>query len=121
AVAGAFLVASVWFFFRSVRREGRSARMMALHFLRLFLAALIAFTLLRPERVVLSKRTEQPRVMVLWDGSGSMATRDVRIGEKETLSRSEWVKQQLESKFWGPIEKRYQVTVEPFAQPPEDG
>ncbi len=119
--AGTFLLASLWFFFRSLRREGRTGGMVALHLLRLVLALLMAVTLLRPERVVFIKRSEQPRVVVLWDGSGSMNTRDVVTGEKETTSRAEWVKQQVGAKFWSALEKRYQVTVEPFSQPAADG
>ena len=30
------------------------------------------------------------------------------------------MKQQIDAKFWAPLEKQYQVTVEPFAQPPAD-
>ncbi len=118
AVAVAFLVASVWFFFRSVSREGHGGWMTALHLLRLLIAALIAFTLLRPERVLLTRRTEQPRVAILWDGSGSMDTQDVVGGDRQIMSRGDWVTQQIDAKFWAPLEKRYQVIVEPFAQPP---
>ncbi len=120
AIAAAFFAASAWFFVRSLRREGHGGWMTALHVLRFLLAAVIAFTLLRPERVIVQKRTEQPRVVVLWDGSGSMETKDVLNGEKQTAARAEWVKQQLDAKFWEPLGKRYQVTVEPFAQPPPD-
>jgi hypothetical protein len=136
AVALAFLAASAWFFVRSLRREGHGGWMTTLHVLRLSIAVLIAFTLLRPERVVLTKRTEQPRVIVLYDASGSMATKDVLTGEaaahgtsggglagekdKQTAARAEWVQQQLDAKFWAPLEKQYRVTVEPFAQPPVD-
>ena len=119
-VAGAFLIASVWFFFRSLRREGRNGGLIALHALRLLIAVLVALTLLRPERVVFAKHNEQPRVVVLWDGSGSMNTKDVVTGEKETTARAEWVKQQVEAKFWEPLGKRYNVTVEPFSVPPVD-
>ena len=84
-VAAAFMLASVWFFFRSLKREGKhgrddcaacaacrsSLRRWRSHFLR-------------PERVLLAKRSEQPRVAVLWDGSGSMATRDVVTERKTT-------------------------------------
>ena len=119
-VAGAFLIASVWFFFRSLRREGRNGGLIALHALRLLIAVLIALTLLRPERVVFAKHNEQPRVVVLWDGSGSMNTKDVVTGEKETTARAEWVKQQVEANFWEPLGKRYNVTVEPFSIPPVD-
>jgi hypothetical protein len=121
AVAVVFIVASAWFFFRSMRREGSGGWMTALHILRFVIALAIAFTLLRPERVVVKKRTEQPRVVVLWDGSGSMETKDVLTGEKQTAGRAEWVKQQIDAKFWAALEKQYQVSVEPFAQPPAEG
>jgi hypothetical protein len=120
AVATAFVVASAWFFVRSLRREGQGGWMTTLHALRLFIALLIAGTLLRPERVVATSRSEKPGVVVLWDASGSMATRDVRTGERETVPRADWLKQQLEVKFWEPLEKRYDVSVEAFAQPPAD-
>ncbi len=120
-LALAFVVASGWFFVRSLQREGRGGWMTGLHSLRFCVAALVAFTLLRPERVVQTKRTEQPRVAVLWDGSGSMETKDVVTGENQATSRSEWVKQQVDSKFWSALENRYQVVVEPFSQPPADG
>ena len=94
-VAGAFVIASVWFFFRSLRREGRNGGLIALHVLRLLIAVLIALTLLRPERVVISKHSERPRVMVLWDASGSMNTSDVVTGDKQTTARAAWVKEQI--------------------------
>ena len=120
AVTTMFLGASVWFFFRSVRREGSDGWHLALHALRLLIALAVALTLLRPERVVTAKHTEQPRVLVLWDGSGSMNTRDVVTGEQQTISRAAWVKQQLDAKFWTPLEKQYQVSVEAFSPPPDD-
>ena len=49
-----------------------------------------------------------------------MATKDVLTGEKETASRESWVKQQVDGKFWDPLTKRYNVTIEPFSVPPED-
>jgi hypothetical protein len=119
-VAVAFVLVSIWFFFRSLRREGRGGGMIFLHTLRLCIAIAIAFMLLRPERVQFTRHTEQPRIMVLWDGSGSMQTKDVLSGDKQTASRADWVKQQVDAKFWAPLEKQYQVTVEPFAQPPAD-
>ena len=90
-VAGAFLVASVWFFFRCVKREGNSGGMIALHLLRMIIAFAVALTFLRPERVLLAKRNEQPRVAVLWDASGSMATKDVVLDGKTAVQRAEWV------------------------------
>lgn len=120
AVAVVFLVASAWFFVRSMRSEGRGGWMTFLHVLRFCIALAIALTLLRPERVQLNRHTEQPRVVVLWDASGSMETKDVLTGEKQTSARAAWVQQQVDARFWAPLEKQYQVTVEPFAQPPID-
>jgi hypothetical protein len=119
-IAAAFMIASVLFFFRSMRREGSDGAHIALHLLRLVIAAAVAFTLFRPERVVHTKNTERPRVVVLWDASGSMNTKDVVTGEKQTSSRAAWVKEKVDAKFWAPLEKRYNVTVEPFSAPPED-
>lgn len=118
--AGTFLLASIVFFFRSLKREGADGPHILLHLLRLLIAAAVAVTLLRPERVVHTKNTEKPRVLVLWDGSGSMNTKDVLTGDKQTSSRAAWLKERVDSQFWAPLEKRYNVTVEPFAVPPED-
>ena len=120
ATVGAFLLASVLFFFRSLSKEGSDGPHILLHLLRLLIAIAVAFTLLRPERVVHTRNTEKPRVVVLWDGSGSMNTKDVLTGDRTTISRATWLKEQVDSKFWAPLEKRYHVTVEPFAIPPED-
>ena len=118
--SAAFLAASIWFFARSLKREGSDGWHVALHVLRLVIAVAVAVTLLKPERVVLAKHSEQPRVVVLWDGSGSMKTKDVLTGEKDTTTREAWLKQQVEAKFWEPLAKRYNVTVEPFSTPPDD-
>ena len=119
-VAAAFLLASVWFFFRSIKREGSTGGMILLHVLRMTIAFAVALTFLRPERVQLAKRSEQPRMAVLWDASGSMATKDVVLDGKTAIPRAEWVKEQVEAKFWTPLEKRYQVSVESFGAPPTD-
>ena len=57
ATAGAFIIASIWFFFRSLKREGSDGWHTALHALRLIIAVAVAVTLLKPERVVLAKHT----------------------------------------------------------------
>lgn len=118
--AALFLAASVWFFFRSLRVEGRGRWVTALHFLRLFIAVMTAVTLLRPERVITTKQTEQPRVAILWDASGSMATNDVTAENHETLTRAEWLRRQVEAKFWQPLEKQYKVSVSSFSEIPSD-
>jgi len=58
ATVGAFLLASVLFFFRSLSKEGSDGPHILLHLLRLLIAAAVAVTLLRPERVVHTRNTE---------------------------------------------------------------
>jgi hypothetical protein len=116
----AFLLASGWFFYVSLRREGRTARLVVLHSLRLLAAIILAITMLKPERVVTLKSAEQPRVGILWDGSGSMATNDVVVEGAAPKPRQDWVKSQLDSQFWKPLEERYAVSVLPFSALPAD-
>jgi hypothetical protein len=118
--AGVFMAASVWFFFRCWRKEGHGRGLTWLHILRLAIAGMVAFTLLRPERVVVTRRTENPRVLILWDSSRSMETKDVLTDKQEVEGRSAWVKRQVDASFWKPLESRYQVTVEPYSAPPAD-
>ncbi len=114
-----FLGASGWFFWRSLQREGRTRNHVLLQLIRLAAAIMVALTLLRPERVTKLERQEQPRVAVLWDASGSMATRDVLTENEPPQARSEWLQKQLDAEFWKPLLARYQVSVLPFAPVPE--
>ncbi len=118
--AALFVATSVWFFFRSLRKEGASRSHLVLHSLRLLIALAVAFTLLRPERVVSLRRTENPRIAVLWDASGSMATKDVLDEKQQPQTRAAWLQQQVDGKFWSPLEGRFHVTAEAFATPPAD-
>ena len=52
---------------------------------------LLTLTLLRPERVYLTRRTKRPLVSVLLDRSGSMATVDVVTNKTSAISRKAWV------------------------------
>ncbi|MCX6978176.1 MAG: hypothetical protein NTX04_09645, partial [Verrucomicrobia bacterium] len=115
-----FALASLWFFFRSLHREGHSPKRFALHSLRFLAALLVALTLLRPERVLIKKRSERPRVVVLYDASGSMETKDVVAPEKQMISRAAWIKSQLDAQAFLPLEKQYEVSIEPFAKPPKN-
>ena len=114
-----FLVASVWFFFRSLKREGSSKTNVALQVLRLVISAMVAATLLRPERVKVQQRTEQPRIAVVWDASGSMQTKDVVAENQPPETRAEWLKKQIEGEFWKPLQTRYQVSAIPFSPVPD--
>ena len=116
---------TVWLSAWNVRRariNGRiGRRMMLLETLRALVVALLAFTLLKPERVRQAERVEKPLVAVLCDMSGSMATQDVATetgGLAKVESREEWLKRQRVREFWKPLALKNRVTLSDFAAPP---
>jgi len=113
-----FLAAAIWFAARGWRVEGGGWDRKAILLVRLLLATLLAITLLRPERIAEIRHTIQPRVVVLWDASGSMATRDVAAGDRSAVTRAQWVESQVDRQFWKDLEERYTVDVVDFARPP---
>jgi hypothetical protein len=107
------LTGVIWQFQRGLRQvHGRGWHRM-LDLLRVAVAGLLVFTLLRPERVRVARSTAQPVVAILYDTSGSMETRDV-VHTGAAVSRSEWVASQVAARFWAPLEERYRVELVPF-------
>ncbi|HEX4120699.1 MAG TPA: hypothetical protein VH619_08800 [Verrucomicrobiae bacterium] len=84
--------------------------------LRFILITLLALTLLRPEFVKNLERSSMPEIAVLTDASGSMKTRDVDAGTN-VISREQWIRQAVGRKFWGPLDSKAKVSVEPFSAP----
>ena len=115
-VIGGLVVWSVsaWLAWSNWNRNARRKSILCLESLRLLLITLLMFTLLRPELVRLIQRTETPEVAILWDASGSMATRDI-IRSNVITSRSDWLKTERDKEFWKPLEKTSKVSVDPFA------
>lgn len=112
----AFVSVLIW------RRSGGGRRVLAVESLRIIGAALAAITLLQPELRTTQSPDRKPVVAVLWDDSLSMTTRDV-TGKPDdkgapVLTRGEWIKAQLDGKFWEPLEGPNTVVVEPFSTPP---
>lgn len=116
-IAAAWLLA-VWLGWANWHRSGRPRWMAWLEMLRLLIVTLIAFTLLRPEIVFQTRRTKVPEVVVLFDASASMKTRDVMVDPATIVPREEWLQQQRATQFWKPLEKQARATAEDFAQPP---
>ncbi len=108
------LLAVVWQFLRGVRLHGGRGWYVLLEVLRVVVALLLAVTLLRPERVRVARRVDQPVLAVLYDDSGSMETRDVAY-EGGTVTRGEWLQAQFAAEFWHPLEDRFRVEFVPFA------
>ncbi len=76
--------------------------------LRILVVGLIAFTLIRPERVTKQKLDRSPELVILTDDTGSMATRDV-ITDTSIISREEWLQQQMRSEFWKKLDSTYRI------------
>lgn len=109
---------SAWLCYLNWNRRGGGAKMATLEILRLVVITMIGFTLLRPELVRRTVLTEQPEVVVLFDASASMQTRDLVIDQTNVLRREEWLGQKRTENFWSPLEKTAKVRVQDFAAPP---
>ena len=105
-----------WLCVANWRRSANRRASGRLETLRFILITLLALTLLRPEFVRNLERSSMPEIAVLADASGSMNTRDVEVGNG-VVSREQWVRQQVQRKFWGPLEAGAKVSVEPFSTP----
>lgn len=113
----AFLAMAVGLSLRQWRRSGARRFILFLEILRWTIVLLLFLTLMRPELIRRVKPSGRPEVAVLWDASRSMTTRDVVAGQ-EVKARADWIREQLEAKFWAPLENRYAVRVEEFSPMP---
>src|SRR5438105_2285317 len=81
-------------------RSGKRPAIARLEILRFILISLLAFTLLRPEWVQISRKSSRPEVAVLLDASRSMETRDLAGANNAAISRAQWVTNQVKQRFW---------------------
>jgi uncharacterized membrane protein len=110
-------LACLWLAFLQWRRRGRGTRFAAIEGTRLLAVTLVCIALFKPEIVKEIPHTEQPKVVILRDLSGSMATRDVQIpGGVQT--RAEWMAANATPARWEPLSERGQVAIEDFGAPP---
>ncbi len=111
----AILVVSVMIW----RRSGGGRRVLMVEALRILGAALACITLLQPEIRAKQSPDRKPVLAILWDDSLSMATQDMAVknpdGSTNIITRSDWVKKELEGKFWGRLDGQNTIVVEPFA------
>ncbi|MBN1670697.1 MAG: hypothetical protein JXR37_06675 [Kiritimatiellae bacterium] len=113
------LLAFAWFGVRHWRARQASRRItLALEAVRWLTLLLLALTLVRPEWIRKIRQTRKPVVAVLYDQSGSMATRDCLAGRSNAVTRSEWVADVLAGRFYAPLEPRFTVAVEAFGAAP---
>ncbi len=107
---------SVWLSVKLLRRNGFRPLLVVTEAVRLAAILMVAVMVLRVERVEMINVTKEPEVSVLYDVSGSMATKDVVGAGTELAARSEWLLAQLDDGFWKPLEARYRVSMDQFPE-----
>jgi hypothetical protein len=105
--------------FAAWRRSGYARAQGLLELFRLALVAVMALTLNQPEWVEEFRPEEKPAVVVLWDNSPSMETRDVPVsaGGSGQITRREAIAKLIDDATWGALRERMNVIVQPFSGP----
>ena len=89
-----------------------------LELIRFSIIVLMAFVLNQPEWVEEFKPEEKPSLVVLWDDSVSMGTRDVSTGSSSAPeSRRDAIAHLIDPTTWSGLSNHMNVVVEPFATP----
>jgi hypothetical protein len=99
------------------RRSGYARSQGLLELLRLSIVALMAVILNQPEWVEEFRPTEKPAIVVLWDNSTSMETRDVPNGGSMLISRRDAIAKLTDETAWTSLRERMNVIVQPVASP----
>jgi uncharacterized membrane protein len=118
AMAVAGWIACVWLAVLQWRRRGGGRRFALIEATRALAVTLVCLALFKPEIVKEIPHTEQPKVVILRDTSGSMATRDVRTPGGSVQTRAEWMARNATAARWRPIAAHGQVAIEDFGAPP---
>jgi hypothetical protein len=104
--------------FLAWRRSGYARAQGMLELFRLALIAVMALVLNQPEWVEEFRPEEKPAVVVLWDNSPSMDTRDVPMaGSSGLTTRREAIAKLTDDATWEPLRERMNVIVQPFSGP----
>ncbi|MDH3583441.1 MAG: hypothetical protein OER86_04425 [Phycisphaerae bacterium] len=99
------------------RRSGHSRRIGFLELLRFVLVVLVVITLNQPEWLQEVVPEQRPTLAVLYDTSGSMATRDVLDAERLAAppqSRADAANPLVAEALWAPVAERMKVVIEPY-------
>src|SRR4051812_25768464 len=120
ALSVVVVLAAAGLCFMAWRRSGYARSQGLLELLRLGVVALMALTLNQPEWVEEYRPTEKPALVVLWDDSASMGTRDVPTGPSSgspVVSRLEAIARLTEEDAWASLRERMDVILQPFPPP----
>ncbi len=107
----------IWMSRIAIRRNPRPLTR-KLEILRLFILACISFLLFQPEWVIITPPKEKPKVAILKDKSGSMATQDAEISAQEVLTRAEYVERLLARSNLSDLNGTHVVEQSDFSTPP---
>jgi len=111
------VVVAAGFCFMAWRRSGYRASMGLLELLRLVIVAAAAAMLNQPEWIEEYRPDEKPTIAVLWDDSGSMATRDVVSASSGSaaIARREVAAALADPAAWNQLHERMNIVIQPFA------
>ena len=104
-LSGAVLLVTAGLCWVAWSRSGFRRVVGLLELLRLVLVTLVVITLCQPEWLEVEPQEQQPTLVVLWDQSDSMRTRDVvNLGGSDSVprTRAETVAPLLDESFWLP-------------------
>jgi uncharacterized membrane protein len=116
ALAGWIICA--WLAILQWRRRGGGAWLAVIEGTRMLAVTLVCLCLFKPEIVQEIPHLEQPKVVILRDVSGSMATQDVRTPDATVQTRAQWLVANATPVRWQPLSAKGQVAVEDFGAPP---
>lgn len=89
---------------------------------RLLIVIATAILLGGPEWVQQYQPDQKPVVAILWDDSGSMATRDANETKSGPIvSRRESIRRLTETDTWKSLSERAEVVIQPFAETAQQG
>src|SRR5713226_9295809 len=120
ALSIAVVLLAAGFCWTAWRRSGYAQSQGLLELLRLALVALMALILNQPEWVEEFRPVEKPALLILWDNSTSMETRDVPLspnGGSVLASRREPIAKLTDEAAWTSLRERMDVILQPFAAP----
>jgi hypothetical protein len=108
-VATAVLCLVAW------RRSGFKRSVGVLELMRLAGVLMAAILLNQPEWVEVVRPEEKASIVVLWDASPSMETRDVARGSSQPESRREAIEPLTRPESWSKLGNEVQVVIQPFS------
>jgi hypothetical protein len=120
AVSVIVVLITAGFCFVAWRRSGYRPAQGMLELLRLTLVAIAAVMLNQPEWIEEFRPEEKPSIVVLWDASTSMETRDALRADNPSApptTRREAIAGLGDPASWARLKERMNVVIQPFSEP----